>query len=128
MLLARLAVLRLCLRLMLIARIKGLRFARRERLAADGRLVAVAIVVAVIGKIGALIAAALLVEWLALTKLLLRRGDQAEVMFGMLIIVFRCDRVPGTLRIAGKLEIFFRDVRRRSPNFHVRSVGLVHAR
>ena len=123
-------MLRLCLRLMLVlfARIEGLRLARRKRLADGGLIAVVAIVVTVIGKVAALLAAALLIVGLALAKLLLRRGDHAEVMLGMLIIVLGGYRVPGTLRIAGKLEIFLGDVRCRSPDFHVRSVGLVHAR
>ena len=49
-------------------------------------------------------------------------------MLGVLIIVFRGDRVSGALRVSGELEIFFGNVGSRSPNFHVRSVGLVHAR
>jgi hypothetical protein len=32
------------------------------------------------------------------------------------------------LRVAGKLQIFFGNMRRIAPDFHVRSVGLVHAR
>jgi hypothetical protein len=128
-LLAWLAMLRLCLRLMLvlIARIEGLRLARRKRLA-DGGLIAVAIIVAVIGEVAALLAAALLIVGLALAELLLRRGNHAEVMLGMLIIILGRDRVAGTLRIAGKLEILFGDVRCRTPDFHVRPIGLVHAR
>ena len=104
------------LRLLLFARIERLRLARRERLAADGRLLVVAVVVAVVGSIAALVAA-LLVIGLALTKLLLRRRDQAKVMLGVLIIIFRRDRVAGALRIAGKLEIFFGDVGRRAREF-----------
>jgi hypothetical protein len=126
---ARLVVLRLAvlsLRLVLLARIEGLRFARCKRLAADGRLI-VAIVVTVVRTVAALLAA-LLEIGLALAKLLLRRRDQTEVMLGVLIIIFGRDRVSGALRIASKLKIFFGDVGCRSPNFHVRSVGLVHAR
>jgi hypothetical protein len=124
----RLTVLRLTvLRLLLLARIKRLRLARGKRLAADGRLLVAVLIVAVIGNIAARLAL-LLVIGRALAELLLRRRDQAEVMLGMLIIILGRDRVAGTLRVAGKLEIFFGDVRRRSPNFHVRSVGLVHTR
>ena len=72
--------------------------------------------------------ALLLVIGLALAKLFLRGGDQAEIMFGVLIIVFGRDRIAGTLRVAGELQIFLGDVGRGPPNFHVRSVGLVHAR
>ncbi len=129
MLRARLAVLRLCLRLMLVlvARIEGLRLARRNRLADGGLIAVVAIVVTVVRKVAALLAAARLIVGLALAKLLLCRGDQPEIMLGVLIIVFGRDRISGTLRVAGKLKIFLGDVRCRSPDFHVRSVGLVHA-
>jgi hypothetical protein len=118
----RLIVLRLIvLRLLLLAWIKRLRLARGKRLAADGRLLVTVLIVAVIGNIASRLAL-LLVIGRALAELLLRRRDQAEVMLGMLIIILGRDWVAGTLRVAGKLEIFFGDVRRRSPNFHVRSV------
>ena len=119
MLRPRLAV-ALSLRLMLLARIKRLQFARRERLAADGGLV-VAVVISLVGNIAALVAA-LLVIGLALPKLFLGGGDQAEIMLGVLIVIFGRHGVAGTLRIARKLEIFFRDVRRRTADLHVRSV------
>ena len=124
---ALLVVMRLCLRLLLVTRIEGLRLARRKRFAANRRLIVVALVIAVVSEIAALVAA-LLVVGLALAKLFLRRGDQPEIMLGVLIIVLGRDRVSGTLRIAGQLKIFFGDVGRSSANFYVRSVGLVHAR
>ena len=49
-------------------------------------------------------------------------------MFGVLIKVFGCDRVTGTLRIAGKLEILFRNVGCGAANLHLGSIGLVHPR
>ena len=56
----RLVVVRLRLRLLLIARIEGLlRLARRKRLAADRRLIVVAVVITVVGKVAALLAALL---------------------------------------------------------------------
>src|SRR5579863_3644603 len=123
----RLRVLRLNVRLLLLlAREVGLRFTRRERLPAERGLLTVAIVIAVVGNIAARFAT-LLVVGLGLAKLLLRGGDQAEIVLGVLIVVFSCDWVSGTLRVTGKLEIFLGDVRRRPANFHVRSVGLVHA-
>jgi len=114
------------LRLVLLARIKRLRLARRERFAADRGLV-VAVVISVVGNIAALVAA-LLVIGLALPKLFLGGRDQAEIMLSVLIIIFGRYGVAGTLCIARKLEIFFRDVGRRAADLHVRSVGLVHAR
>ncbi len=123
----RMHVLRLNVRLLLLlARVKRLRLARRERLAAKRGLLAVALVVTVAGNIAVLFAT-LLVIGLALAKLLLRGRDQAEIVLSVLIIVFGRNRVAGTLRVTRKLEIFLGDVRRRSPNFHVRSIGLVHA-
>ena len=125
--LLRLHVLRLNVRLLLLlAREVGLRFTRRERFAAERGLITVAIVIAVVGNIAARFAT-LLVVGLGLAKLLLRGGDQAEIVLGVLIVVFGCDRVAGTLRVTGKLEIFLGDVGRRPANFHVRSIGLVHA-
>jgi hypothetical protein len=58
----------------------------------------------------------------------LRGGDQAEIMFGVLVVVFCRDRITRTLRIARQLEIFLGNVRCIAPDLQVRSVGLVHAR
>ena len=118
-------MLRLILLVLLLARIERLLVARSERLA--GRRLVVAIVVAVVANVAALIAALLKIR-LALSKLLLCRRNQTKVMFGVLIIVFRRDRIAGTLRIPGQLEIFFSDVGCGSANFYVRSIGLVHTR
>ena len=95
----RLPVLRL---LMLFARIEGLGVARRKRLAAHRRLLAIAIVIAVIGEVAALLAL-LLIIGLALPELFLRGCNQTEVMFRVLIVILGSDRVSGTLRITGKL-------------------------
>ena len=124
----RLIMLLVMLRLIMLwlARIERLGLARRERLAGHGRLVAI-VIVAVVGIVTHAPAGLLLREWLALTKLFLRGGDQAEIMFGVLIIIFGGDRISGTLRIAGELEILFGDVRRRSANFYVLPIGLVHS-
>ena len=64
---------------------------------------------------------------LGLAILFLGGRDEAEIMFGVLVIIFGGDRIARALRIAGKLQIFLRDVGRGPPNFHVRSIGLVHA-
>ena len=112
---------------MLLARIVWLRLARGERLAANMGLLTIAVVVAVIGR-AHLSGRLLLVIRLTLPELLLRRSDNAEIMLGMLIIIFRCNRVPGTLRVTGKLKILFGDVGRRTANFYVRPIGLVHSR
>jgi hypothetical protein len=123
-LILRLLLLRLVLRLALIKLL--LRLARRERLAAHRRLVAFAVIVLVIGGIAAHVALLRLVIGLRLAKLLLGGRDQTEIMFGVLIIIFRRDRVSGALRIAGELKIFLGDVGRGPANFYVLPVGLVH--
>src|SRR3984957_12428340 len=109
--------------LLLLARIKRLRFARRKRLADRGLVVAV-----VISFVVAALVAALLIIGLGLAKLFLGGGDQPEIMLGMLKIVFGPDGVAETLPFASKLEIFLRDLGSLAADFHVRSVGLVHAR
>jgi len=137
MLLPRLKLLLMLLRLivllivllivMLLARIVPLRLARGERLAADMGLLAIAVVVAVIG--GAHLAGwLLLVIGLTLPELLLRRSDDAEIVLGVLIIIFRCNWIPGALRVTGKLKVLFGDMGRRTANFYVRPVGLIHSR
>lgn len=131
LLLARLKVLRLVILLlivmMLLTRMIRLRLARCERLAAEVRLFVVAVVETVVGA-PHLAGLLLLVIGLALAELFLRGGDQTEIMLGMLIIIFRGDRVSGALRVAGELKIFLGDVGCRSSNFDVLPVGFVHAR
>jgi hypothetical protein len=117
----------LLLIVMLLARIIRLRLAWGERLAADMRLLTLAVVIAIVGR-AHLTGLLLWVIGLTLPELLLRRGDDAEIVLGVLIIVFRCDRVPGALRVTGELKILFGDMGRRTANFHVRSIGLVHSR
>jgi hypothetical protein len=121
----RLIVLRLIV-LLPVARIK--RLLRRVWLA---HLRLIVVVVAIVGKIVIHPAAwrLLLLEiGLTLPKLFLRRGDQTEIMFGVLIVMLGGDRVSGALRVAGELEIFFRDVGRRAPYFYVLPIGLVQSR
>jgi hypothetical protein len=124
LLMVRLLVL---LRLLLLARIVRL-LLWRERLAADGRLVIVAVVKRVVRVIAALLRLLLIEGRLGLPKVFLRGGDQAEIMFGVLVVVFCRDRIAGTLRIAGQLKIFLGNVGGIAPDLQVRSVGLVHAR
>lgn len=118
----------LLLIVMLLARIVRLRLARGERLAANMGLLAIAVVVAVISGRAHLAGRLLLVIGLTLPELLLRRSDDAEIVLGVLIIIFRRNRVPGALRVTGKLKILFGDMGRRTANFYVRPVGLVHSR
>ena len=63
-----------------------------------------------------------------LAELLLRRGDQAEIMLGVLIIIFRRDRIAGALRVARELDVFFRDMRGGAADLHVGPVRLVNPR
>ena len=63
-----------------------------------------------------------------LAELLLRSGDQTEIMFGVLEIIFGRDRIAGRLRIACKLEIFLRDVIGGAANLHIRAVRLINPR
>jgi hypothetical protein len=100
----------------------------RERLAANGRLVIVAVVKRVVGIIAGLLRLLLIEGRLGLPQVLLRGGDQPEIMLGVLVVVFGRDRIAGTLRVAGQLKVFLGNVRRIAPDLQVRSVGLVHAR
>ena len=61
-----------------------------------------------------------------LPELLLRGGDQAEIMLGVLEIVFGGNRIAGGLGIARKLEIFLRHVIGSSANLHIRAVRLIN--
>jgi hypothetical protein len=117
----------LLLWLLALLRIKLL-LTRGKRLAGLRLVVAVVIAVILAVAAGAGLTRLLLVIGLALAELLLRRGDQTKIMFGMLIVVLGRNRVTGTLRVAGKLQIFLADVGCRAANFHVRSIRLVHAR
>jgi len=104
MLLSRLKVLRLVILLLvvvLLARIIRLRLARCERLAAEVRLFVVAVVETVVGGAPHLARLLLLVIGLALAELFLCGSDQTEIVLGMLIIIFRGDRIPGTLCVTG---------------------------
>lgn len=113
---------------MLLTRIVWLRLARSERLTADMGLLIIAVVVTVIGRAHLAGRLLLLVIGLTLPELFLSRRDDAEIVLGMLIIVFRCNRVPGALRVTGQLKVLFGDMGRRTANFYVRPVGLVHSR
>jgi hypothetical protein len=82
----------LLLRRLLLALIVGL-LLWSERLAAHGRLVIVAVVKRVVGVIAALLRLLLIEGRLGLPKVFLRGGDQAEIMFGVLVVVFCRDRI-----------------------------------
>ena len=69
-----------------------------------------------------------LVVRILLAELLLRGGDQAEVVLGVLEVVLGGDRIAGGLRVAGELQILFGDVMGGTADFHLRSVRLVDPR
>ena len=70
----------------------------------------------------------LVVVRVLLPELFLRRGDQAEIVLGVLVVVLGRDRIAGTLRVARELDIFLRDVGGGAADFHVGAVGLVNPR
>jgi hypothetical protein len=129
----RLLMLLLLLRLivllivMLLARMIRLRLAWGERLAAEVWLLAIAVVVTLIGP-AHLAGLLLLVIGLTLAELLLRRGDDAEIVLGMLIVILRRDRIAGALRVTSELQILFGDVGRGSADFYVRPVRFIRPR
>ena len=98
--LMRLVVLRLLMLRLLMLRLMVLRLALVERLhlrrigLAHLRLI-IAVIVAVVGHIAAHSTARLLLLkiGLVLAKLFLRGGDQTKIMFGVLIIIFRGNRI-----------------------------------
>ena len=83
--------------------------------------------VAVVASLVAVVALAA-IERLALARLVLRRGDDAEVMFGVLVVVLGGDRITGALRVAGELNVFFGDLGGGSADFDVGSGRFENAR
>src|SRR6516164_7917021 len=63
---------------------------------------------------------------IVLPELLLRGGDHAVIVLGVLIVILRRDRITRGLRVARELNIFFCNVRWVSANFHVRAVRFVY--
>jgi hypothetical protein len=123
------------LRLLLFARLIRLRLAlgiillmlaRGMRLAAAGMRLHAFFAVLEVFVVALFAALRALLEWLALAELLLRRRDQAEIMFGVLVIIFRRDRITRSGRIARQLDIFIGDMVGRSADFHLRAVGFVN--
>ena len=137
-----LILLRLVLRAvmhLLIARRERLGIARQIRLllgftrsvarlvlAHEGLAVVIIAVKSLVGVLlagGALLLLRLLVVvWILLTELFLRGGNQAEIVLGMLVVVFGRNRIARTLRVARELDIFFRYMRSGAANFDVGSV------
>lgn len=137
-----LILLRLMLRAvmhLLIARRERLGIARQIRLllgftrsvarlvlAHEGLAVVIIAVKSLVGVLlagGALLLLRLLVVvWILLTELFLRSGNQAEIVFGMLVVVLGRNRIARTLRVARELDIFFRYMRSGAANFDVGTV------
>src|SRR5262249_2560007 len=115
-----------------VARQIGLRFARAEgRLATHRGLrsrVVGLVLIAVIAHVAADVVLGTIELRIVLAELFLGGRDQAEIMFGVLVIVFRRDRVAGRLRVAGKLNVFFGNVGGRASDFNVGPVRLVDPR
>src|ERR1700731_2329364 len=63
---------------------------------------------------------------LVLTELLLGGGDQAEIMFGVLVVILGGYRIAGRARVARQLNVFFRNVGCRTADLDVGSVGFEH--
>src|SRR5262249_29855123 len=63
---------------------------------------------------------------IVLAELLLRRGDHAIIVLGVLIVVLRRNRITGSQRVPRKLDIFFRNVGWIAANFHIRTIGFVY--
>ena len=80
------------------------------------------------GRAALLVRLLLIVVRVLLTKLLLRRGDQTEVMLGVLIVIFRGYRITRSLCITRELDVFFRDMRSGAADFDVGTVRFVNAR
>jgi hypothetical protein len=58
----------------------------------------------------------------------LRSGNKPKVMFGVLQIILRCDRISACVSISCKLEVFFRDVMRVAAYFDVWSIRFIGSR
>ena len=63
---------------------------------------------------------------LILPELFLRGGDDAEIVLGVLIVVFGGDRIACALRVARELDVFLGQVRGSTANLDLRTVGFVN--
>ena len=120
---ARLGLLhaRLGLAIALLARLRILALYERLRILWNVRLWLARLELLVVAALGTRLEVRIL-----LPELLLRGGDQAEIMLGVLEIVFGGNRIAGGLGITRKLEIFLRHVIGRSANLHIRAVRLIN--
>jgi hypothetical protein len=63
---------------------------------------------------------------LVLAELLLRGGDQAEIVFGVLIVILRSNRIAGGAGIARELDVFLGDMGGSAADLDVRPIRLEH--
>jgi hypothetical protein len=56
---------------------------------------------------------------------LLRRSNQPKIMFGMLQIAFRRDRITRRMRIACQLQIFFGNVIGSTANLYIGTIRFI---
>ena len=104
------------LRLLLLRHETGLLSERRE---------AVTVILAFVHRHVVVGTRLLLMLRLVLPELLLGSGDEAEIVFGVLIVVLGGDRISGRARIASELDVFFGDVGSGTADLDVGSVGFV---
>jgi hypothetical protein len=112
---------------------EGLRVARHIglRLALTVRLLALAAEIALFVAVLAVPFARLLLGAIIrvrLPELLLRGGDQAEIVLGMLIIVLRADRIARAQRVACELQVFVDHMGGGAADLNVRPIRLVDSR
>jgi hypothetical protein len=53
---------------------------------------------------------------------LLRSSDDADVMLGMLVVIFGRHRVAARMGVTGQLTVLLGNMLRRATDFHVRTV------
>jgi hypothetical protein len=95
---------------------------RKTRLCAEIREV-LALVVAIVVRRHLVLGARLR---LVLAKLLLRGGDQPEIMFGVLVVILGSDGIAGGARIARKLHVFLGDVRGGAADLDIGAIRFEH--
>src|SRR5579883_134149 len=113
-----------------LARQVGLRLTGAERhLAGTGHSLRIGHLVAIIEGVVAHVARIILgaVELrVVLAELLLRGGNQAKIVLGVLVVVLCRYRIAGSLRITGELEVFLGNVGGSSADLDVGTVRLKH--
>jgi hypothetical protein len=86
----------------------------------------VAVIEIIVAVVGLRLAALRAIIRVLLAELFLRRGDQAQIMLGVLVIILGGYRVARGRRIARQLNVFLGDMGRRSPNLHVWAVRFIN--